>query len=139
MSILAASVTACPDPSGTQVVLYGQKLFIFLSSGDDGHKTPREETRGRMEKSLSYSGISHFTSIPSTSTSFILRSFSVVGSLFYSTKPQLPYPLHTSQSPPWGDLGGQTYFSTRILPSTAMISSLFPISGFRSISLISVA
>jgi hypothetical protein len=26
MSILAASVTACPDPSGKQVVLYGQTL-----------------------------------------------------------------------------------------------------------------
>jgi hypothetical protein len=27
MSILAASVTACPDPSGKQVVLYGQTLI----------------------------------------------------------------------------------------------------------------
>jgi hypothetical protein len=38
MSILAASVTACPDPSGKQVVLYGQTLFkeskpmLFMSS-----------------------------------------------------------------------------------------------------------
>jgi hypothetical protein len=27
MSILAASVTACPDPSGKQVILYGQTLI----------------------------------------------------------------------------------------------------------------
>jgi hypothetical protein len=43
MSILAASVTACPDPSGTQVVLYGQKPIKLQTIHSKSGKTDKNQ------------------------------------------------------------------------------------------------